>query len=60
MPSIKRGGLGIRNMRLQNKSLLMKWLWRCMKEGALRKEVIVAKHGELNPWCSEVVQSPMG
>ncbi|CAN4120469.1 unnamed protein product [Withania somnifera] len=55
------GGLGIRNLMIQNKSLLMKWLWRyTSKERALSKEVIVAKYGELNPWCTETVSDPYG
>lgn len=59
MLSKERGGLGIRNLRVHNKTLLMKWLWRYIKEeGALWKQVIVAKHGELNPWCSEEVSEP--
>lgn len=46
-----RGGLGIRNLRLQNESLLKKWLWRYTEEGsALCKEVIKAMYGELSPW----------
>jgi len=32
--SKERGGLGIRNLRLQNESLLMKWLWRYTEEDA--------------------------
>ncbi|WMV09473.1 hypothetical protein MTR67_002858 [Solanum verrucosum] len=55
------GGLGIRNLRLQNESLLMKWLWRYTgEERALWKEIIVAKYGELNPWCIENVSEPYG
>jgi len=61
MLSKERGGLGIRNLRIQNKSLLMKWLWRyTSEEGTLWKEVIVAKYGELNPWCTEIVSEPYG
>lgn len=56
-----KGGLGIRNLRLQNNSLLMKWLWRYNEEDiAIQKEVTVAKFGELNPWCTEIVTEPFG
>ncbi|WMV54009.1 hypothetical protein MTR67_047394 [Solanum verrucosum] len=57
----ERGGLGIRNLRLQNESLLMKWLWSYIgEERALWKEVIVAKYGELDPWCTKTVYEPYG
>lgn len=29
----KEGGLGVKNLRLHNKSLLFKWLWRYNKGG---------------------------
>ncbi|WMV31780.1 hypothetical protein MTR67_025165 [Solanum verrucosum] len=59
--SKERGGLGIRNLRLQNESLLMKWLWRYTEEdAALWKEVIVAKYGELNSWCTKITSEPYG
>lgn len=38
-------------------SLLMKWLWRY---NALWKEVIMAKFGGLNPWCTKTVTEPYG
>ena len=61
LPSKERVGLGIRNLRLQNETLLMKWLWRYAgEERALWKEVITAKYGELNPWCTENVSEPYG
>ena len=54
--SKKDGGLGIRNLRLQNESLQMKWLWRYINEDkALWKEVIVSKYGEARPWCTKMV-----
>lgn len=50
-----RGGLGIRDLRKHNNSLLMKWLWRYNKEGqALWKEMIRCKYGEDGNWCSNV------
>jgi len=56
-----RGGLDIRNLKVQNESLLRKWLCRYInEERTLWKEVIVAKYGELNPWVSETVSMPYG
>ena len=47
--------MSIRDLRKQNNSLLMKWLWRYNEEGqALWKDVIKSKYGEYNPWCSNV------
>ncbi|GAU29820.1 hypothetical protein TSUD_223660 [Trifolium subterraneum] len=43
----KEGGLGIRNLRLVNLSLLTKWRWRLLSgEGEVWKDIIVAKYGE--------------
>ena len=59
--SKKDGGLGIRNLRLQNESLRLKWLWRYINEDkALWKEVIVSKYGEASPWCTEMVTDTYG
>ena len=45
---INLGGLGIRNLRVFNKALLGKWLWRFGTEReALWRQVIVAKYGSL-------------
>uniref|UniRef100_A0A2N9EVX7 Reverse transcriptase zinc-binding domain-containing protein n=1 Tax=Fagus sylvatica TaxID=28930 RepID=A0A2N9EVX7_FAGSY len=44
---IHLGGLGIRNLRIFNKALLGKWLWRFGNEKeALWRLVIVAKYGD--------------
>jgi hypothetical protein len=41
-----QGGLGVRDVRLVNISLLSKWRWRLLQPGMpLWKEVIVAKYG---------------
>ncbi|MCH92906.1 putative non-LTR retroelement reverse transcriptase, partial [Trifolium medium] len=42
-----RGGLGIRDLKAVNFSLLMKWRWRLLQndEAALWKDVLVAKYG---------------
>lgn len=55
------GRLGIKNLRRQNDSLLMKWLWRCSEEDqALWKEIIKVKYGENNRWCSNTTSTPYG
>jgi hypothetical protein len=50
----REGGLGIRNLRLFNKALLGKWLWRYEHEKeALWRSVVDAKFGSLQAgWCS--------
>ncbi|MCH81167.1 LINE-1 reverse transcriptase like, partial [Trifolium medium] len=43
----KEGGLGIRDLRLVNLSLLAKWRWKLLMEGdEVWKNVMVAKYGE--------------
>ncbi|XP_049381380.1 uncharacterized mitochondrial protein AtMg00310-like [Solanum stenotomum] len=55
LKSKDKGGMGIRDLRKQNNSLLMKSLWRYNEEGqALWKDVIRSKYGEYNPWCNNV------
>ena len=47
MVSKNTGGLGIRNMRKQNQSLMMKWLWKFANEdNMLWKEVTKIWHGK--------------
>lgn len=59
--SKKSGGLGIKNLGLQNRCLLSKWLWRFGKEGqALWKDVIVSKYGQTDSWTSNTVTSTYG
>jgi hypothetical protein len=44
----REGGLGVRNMRTVNLSLLAKWRWRLLLEGEdLWREVIKAKYGDI-------------
>lgn len=51
--SKKDGGLGIKNLRMQNESSI-EMLWRyIIEDKALWKEVIVPKYGEVIPWCTE-------
>ncbi|WMV36278.1 hypothetical protein MTR67_029663 [Solanum verrucosum] len=56
-----QGGLGIKNLAAHNKSMMMKWLWRYnLEDAGLWKEVIIAKHGRLNQWCSNITTLPYG
>jgi hypothetical protein len=42
----KKGGLGVRDIRLVNLSLLAKWRWRIIQPGrSLWKDVLIAKYG---------------
>jgi hypothetical protein len=42
----KEGGLGVRNLRLVNESLLAKWKWKLLsRDDELWKDVVVAKYG---------------
>jgi len=53
------GGLGIRNLRKQNQSLMLKWLWKFANEDhTLWKEVIIAKYGMEDKWMTKVVNTP--
>ncbi|XP_019241886.1 PREDICTED: uncharacterized protein LOC109221911 [Nicotiana attenuata] len=55
------GGLGIRNLRLHNRTLLFKWLWRYNHEQqALWRKVIEAKYGQDSQWCTKRVTSSYG
>ncbi|WMV31905.1 hypothetical protein MTR67_025290 [Solanum verrucosum] len=52
------GGLGIKDLALHNKCLLLKWHWRYNQEAAgLWKEVIQAKYGSDSHWCSNKIAS---
>uniref|UniRef100_A0A2N9J5R7 Reverse transcriptase domain-containing protein n=1 Tax=Fagus sylvatica TaxID=28930 RepID=A0A2N9J5R7_FAGSY len=59
---IHSGGLGIRNLRMFNKALLGKWLWRFGNEReALWRQVIVAKYGiSHGGWTSGEIGEPNG
>jgi hypothetical protein len=42
----KEGGLGVKNLRVMNLSLLAKWRWKLLLEGnELWKKVVMAKYG---------------
>jgi hypothetical protein len=51
---ISEGGLGIWNLRIFNRALLEKWLWRYVHEGETWWKLIVdAKYGGVwDRWCS--------
>lgn len=54
-------GLGIKNLVAHNKVMMWKWLWRFnMEETGLWREVIIAKHGRLNQWCTKFTNHPYG
>ncbi|WMV45676.1 hypothetical protein MTR67_039061 [Solanum verrucosum] len=56
-----KGGLGIRDLRKHNNSLLMKWLWRYTDEKqALWKDLIKCKYGEDGFWCSNISTDAYG
>lgn len=47
----KRGVLGVRNLKLHNKSLLLKWLWRYSTEGEeIWKKLISVMYGKKDTW----------
>jgi len=57
----KAGGLSIRNMKKQNQSLMMKWLWKfATEEGMLWIEAILAKYGMEDYWITKNVTTPYG
>lgn len=50
--------MGVRNLRLHDKSLLFKWLWRYNDESnRLWKQLIDVKHGRKDFWTPHAVQS---
>ncbi|WMV34092.1 hypothetical protein MTR67_027477 [Solanum verrucosum] len=54
--SKKIGGVSIRNMKFQNQSLMMKWLWKFASAvNSLWKEVIAAKYGMSDKWMTTKV-----
>lgn len=59
--SKKEGGLGIRNLKHHNHSLLLKWLWRfASDEQSLWKETIKTRYGMENFWTSMTITHPYG
>ncbi|KAG5616819.1 hypothetical protein H5410_016643 [Solanum commersonii] len=59
--SKKEGGMGIKNLKVQNQSLLLKWLWRFVSgEQGLWKDVIVSRYTMEGLWITKQVRSPYG
>ncbi|OIS95712.1 cbl-interacting serinethreonine-protein kinase 9, partial [Nicotiana attenuata] len=59
--SKKTGGLGIKNLRVQNHSLMMNWLWKfAADEQSLWREVVREKYGMEGKWTTKPVRSPYG
>ena len=49
------GGLGVRNLKVHNNSLLTKWLWRYnLEDQALWKELVQHKYGQEDQWFNGV------
>ncbi|XP_060212175.1 uncharacterized protein LOC132639770 [Lycium barbarum] len=56
-----QGGLGIKDLAAHNKSMMMKWLWRFnLEDAGLWKDVVIAKHGILDHWCTKASTLPYG
>lgn len=54
-------GVDLKNLRKQNQSLLMKWLWRYSNEDqSLSKKVIKEKYGEEDAWKTKTVNTVYG
>jgi hypothetical protein len=49
--SKKKGGLGIKNLRKVNISLLCKWWWMLEKEEGLWQEIVRKKYVKQTPIC---------
>lgn len=59
--SKQKEGLGVRNLKTQNQSLMMKWLWRlASSEQALWKELIKQKYEMEGHWTIKLVTSTYG
>ncbi|KAF3662156.1 putative cytosolic iron-sulfur protein assembly protein Ciao1-like [Capsicum annuum] len=59
--SKKGGGMGIRDMKMQNRSLMMKWLWKFVTgENMLWKKVIREKYEMEDRWTTKMVVTPYG
>lgn len=48
-------------MKKQNRSLMLKWLWKFLSgDSMLRKEVIKAKYEMESSWMTKMVSTPCG
>lgn len=60
-PHRNQGGLGIKNLSIQNDCLLQKWLWRfCTEDMVLWRRFIVEKYGLINQWSTEEAMGTFG
>jgi len=56
-----QGGMGIKKLKVQNVSLLKKWLWRfCIEDLALWRRFISRKYGLQNNWITDEVTGVFG
>ncbi|KAG5575905.1 hypothetical protein H5410_056039 [Solanum commersonii] len=61
MTSKKNGGLGIKNLKFQSKTLRMEWLWKYPNRNQmLWRKVIGAKYDEKDNWITKEVTTPYG
>lgn len=59
--SKQKGGLGVRNLKIQNQSLMMKWLWRLAScEQALWKDLIKPKYEMEDRWSTKMITNTYG
>jgi hypothetical protein len=50
--SKKKGGLGIKNLRKINVSLLCKWWWVLEREDGIWQDIVIIKYVKNSPICS--------
>lgn len=57
-----RGGLGIRDVAVTNRTLLNKWLWKFgVEKNTIWRRLVAAKYGETRPgWISGNLEGSMG
>lgn len=61
MKDKRGGGMGVRNLRMHNKSLLFKWLWILNEDKVeIWKKVTITKHGKLDCWQLALYQLHKG
>lgn len=59
--SKKKGGLGLRDLKFQNKALKIKWLWRCtLEDQMLWIKAIKEKYELEDRWMTKEINTPYG
>lgn len=54
----KKGSVSIGDMKMQNRSSMMKWLWKIATTGNLLwKEVVITEYRMENKWTINVVNT---